>query len=224
DSGVGVAPENQYLLFKPFSQVDSSRTREYGGTGLGLSIVRSLAKLMGGDVGVESMAGVGSRFWFRIRVAMPPADADSRRVERGDRERRQVWAKWIGHVLVVEDNRTNRKVVEGLLKNLGVETRSVENGREAVAAITGGERPSLVLMDVQMPVMDGFEATREIRRWESESGQPRLPVIALTAGAFDEDHANCMAAGMDDFLSKPINVADLTAILAKWMEKAALEQ
>ncbi|HZX33249.1 MAG TPA: ATP-binding protein, partial [Rhodocyclaceae bacterium] len=224
DSGVGVAQENQYLLFRPFSQVDSSRTREHGGTGLGLSIVRSLAKLMGGDVGVESMAGVGSRFWFRIRVAVPAADEDRRRADRlSARDGGRVWAKWMGHVLVVEDNRTNRKVVEGLLKNLGVEARSVENGQEAVDAITGGERPSLVLMDVQMPVMDGFEATRQIRRWESASGQPRLPIIALTASAFDEDHHNCTAAGMDDFLSKPINVADLTAILGKWMEKAVLK-
>jgi signal transduction histidine kinase/CheY-like chemotaxis protein len=219
DSGIGIAEEKQPLLFKPFSQADSSITREYGGTGLGLSIVRSLSKLMGGDVGVESEAGKGSTFWFRIRVEVIPEDEDSRRVERPADMGLDVGAakRASGCILVVEDNPINRKVIEALLRKLGLQTRSVENGQEALEAITRGQRPDLVLMDIQMPVMDGFAATAEIRRWEQDTGQSRLPIVALTAGAFEEDRQRAFACGMDDFLTKPIAMGPLKVALSRWL-------
>jgi PAS domain S-box-containing protein len=219
DSGIGIPPDRQSLLFKPFSQADSSTTREYGGTGLGLSIIRSLAKLMGGEVGLESEEGKGSRFWFTLQAEVLPAGEDSRKVERSVGEERQAGNlhALTGDVLVVEDNPTNRKVIEALLGKLGIKARSVENGQQAVDIVRGGLRPDLVLMDVQMPVMDGIKATEVIRQWEQEASRPHLKIIALTAGAFDEDRQHCIAAGMDDFLTKPVNLNDLASMLEKWL-------
>ncbi|HZV55746.1 MAG TPA: ATP-binding protein [Rhodocyclaceae bacterium] len=219
DSGIGIPSDKQSLLFKPFSQADSSTTREYGGTGLGLSIVRSLAKLMGGDVGVESEAGQGACFWFRIRADALQEDEESRQFERGGEvgQKAANTGRIAKRVLVVEDNPINRRVAEALLRKLRIETETVEDGLQAVDVITGGRRPDLVLMDVQMPVMDGFQATVRIRQWEQTAGQPHLPIIALTAGAFDGDRQRCLASGMDDHLAKPINVNALSSILAKWL-------
>jgi hypothetical protein len=219
DSGIGIPPEKLSLLFKAFSQADSSTTREYGGTGLGLSIVSSLAKLMGGEVGVDSEAGKGSRFWFRIPADVLQAGEESRQVERPAEGRRETVAaeKFSGRVLVVDDNPVNRKVVEALLKKLGIRAESLENGQEAVAAILGGARPNLILMDVQMPVMDGLEATVRIRQWEQDSDQAHLTIVALTAGAFEEDRQHCIAAGMDDFLPKPIRMDELASAMGKWL-------
>ncbi len=219
DSGIGIPPEKLDVLFKPFSQADSSTTREYGGTGLGLSIVRRLAGMMGGEAGVESVVGQGSRFWFRIRAGIVAEGEESRRSERlpaTSAAPAAVPAALTGSVLVVEDNPVNRKVVQAMLGKLGLQIDAVDNGSKALDAITGGLRPDLVLMDVQMPVMDGLQATEAIRRWESEGGHGHLPIVALTAGAFEEDHHRCMAAGMDDFLAKPIKHEQLLAILAKW--------
>lgn len=220
DTGIGIAADKQCLLFKPFSQADSSTTREYGGSGLGLSIVRSLARLMDGEVGVRSEAGGGARFWFCIRVdiaaagdPLPAATAGAARAPAVAAAAGSVAAR----VLVVEDNPTNWKVVEALLANLGASAARVENGREAVAAVTRGARPGLVLMDVHMPVMDGLEATERIRRWELETGQPRLPIVALTAWAFEQDRQHCVAAGMDDFLAKPVDLDALASVLSKWL-------
>jgi len=226
DSGIGIPPDKQSLLFKPFSQADSSTTREYGGTGLGLSIVSSLAKLMGGDVFVESEAGKGSRFWFRIRADIVREDEDSRHIERGTELEWNTTpsAGLAGLVLVVEDNLINRKVAEACVRKIGMQVESVENGQKAVDAITNGMRPNLVLMDVQMPVMDGLKATERIRQWEKETHQPRLPIIALTAGAFEKDRQHCFSSGMDDFLTKPINMDDLASTLAKWTDKKAPEE
>ena len=216
DSGIGIAKDKLELLFKPFSQVDNSTTRQYGGTGLGLSIVRSLAQLMGGEVGVSSTPGVGSRFWIRLPVAAVEAGAERRAGERLPLSAPATTALSAGQVLVVEDNPTNRKVIEALLRKLGLACQCVVNGEEALAALTGGAQPSIVLMDCQMPVMDGFAATRAIRDWEAASGRQRLPVIALTAHAFPENQARCQAAGMDDFLPKPISLDQLQAVLGKW--------
>jgi signal transduction histidine kinase/CheY-like chemotaxis protein/HPt (histidine-containing phosphotransfer) domain-containing protein len=222
DTGIGISPEQQALLFKPFSQVDASTTRRYGGTGLGLSIVRSLARLMGGEVGVESEAGHGARFWFSIRATVMQPTEDSRhearpaKVGAGETALRLQSAKLTGRILVVDDNPTNRLVAETMLGKLGLHSESVEDGRQAVDAITAGMAVDLVLMDCQMPVMDGYEATRKIRQWESEQARPHLPIVALTAGAFEEDRRHCIAAGMDDFLAKPIGINELTAMLERW--------
>ncbi len=221
DSGIGIPADKLDLLFKPFSQIDSSMTREYGGSGLGLSIISSLAKLMGGTVGVESAVGKGSRFWFRVRAEVLQAGEETRQVARiaDETEGPDTVAAIHGRVLVVEDNLTNRMVIEAALGKLGVLYQSVENGQFAVDAIRGGMRPDLVLMDMQMPVLDGIKATEAIRQWESDTWQERIPIIALTASAFAADQQRCFTAGMDGFLAKPLNIHDLTQVLEKWLHK-----
>lgn len=220
DSGIGIAPDKLPLLFQPFSQTDHSIAREFGGTGLGLSIVSKLAELMGGTVGVESTPGRGSRFWFRIpavwlkgasgcsqnqSMAVPTPVVPVQRQEN------------TGPVLVVEDNAINRMVAEDLLESLGVESRCVENGAEALDLIRQGVRPPLILMDIQMPVMDGVTATQQIRAWEQGNGLPPLPIVALTANAFDEDRERYFAAGMNGFLAKPIDIEQLGQTVQKWV-------
>jgi signal transduction histidine kinase/ActR/RegA family two-component response regulator len=219
DSGLGIPKDKLDRLFKPFSQVDGSITRQYGGSGLGLSIVSNLARMMGGDTGIESEPGRGSRVWFRVWVACIPIEQDSRQGERTAiaAKAQDTAQSSVGYVLVVEDNLTNRKVIEGLLRKQGVHFDSVENGLEAVKLITGGARPALVLMDCQMPVMDGYEATERIREWEGQHDGSRIPIVALTAGAYQEDRDKCIAAGMDDFLAKPLRLTDLQAVLRKWL-------
>lgn len=234
DSGPGIAAQKRDLLFQPFSQADSSTTRRFGGTGLGLSIVRQLAQLMGGEVGVDSEPGQGSRFWFRIRA---------RRIERaashpGERSAESVTValqsasrlaaplataavrRASARLLVVEDNPINQKVICAMLDSLGFEAIVVaENGQQAVDIIARGEVFDLVFMDVQMPVLDGIAATASIRRRESELGEHRRVIVALTAGAFAEDRQRCLQAGMDDFLTKPIDVATLTRLLAQHLNR-----
>jgi len=230
DSGIGIAEEKQALLFQAFSQADNSTTRKYGGTGLGLSIVRSLAELAGGSVGVSSQAGEGARFWFSLQVGLVNEEMECRKRERdpaaNSRDMPSAAAGTAldhrGHegcILVVEDNLTNRKVIEALLQKIGLKFLCVENGQEAVNAFDAGTQIALVLMDCQMPIMDGFEATREIRQREQDRNLPRLPIIALTAGAFAEDRQNCLAAGMDDFLPKPVNFNALKDALSQWLER-----
>jgi CheY-like chemotaxis protein/HPt (histidine-containing phosphotransfer) domain-containing protein len=223
DTGIGVPEDKQTLLFKPFSQADSSTTREYGGTGLGLSLVRSMAKLMGGDVGIASEAGQGSCFWFRIRTELLAVGADScggvrqARVGTDDTATGGHAGSFTGRILVVEDNATNRLVLKAMLNRPGVQCDFVEDGQQAVEAITGANRiaPDLVLMDCQMPVLDGFEATLRIRRWETEHARPRLPIVALTAAAFEDDRKRCLAVGMDDVLTKPIEIEKLLAAVGR---------
>jgi signal transduction histidine kinase/FixJ family two-component response regulator len=220
DTGIGIAEDKQALLFQRFSQADSSTTRQYGGTGLGLSIVRNLAKLMDGSTGVESEVGRGSRFWFRVRAGLIPADQDSDPIERVHETATAAepsMATEAGLILVVEDNLVNRKVVEGMLARKGFLVVCAEHGQAAVEKLTTGIVPDLVFMDCQMPIMDGFEATKLIRQWEIAQGKPRLPIIALTAGAFEEDANRCLAAGMDDFLTKPLNFDALMSVLSKWV-------
>ncbi|MDK9725998.1 MAG: ATP-binding protein [Sterolibacteriaceae bacterium MAG5] len=217
DDGIGIPREKQDMLFSRFTQADSSTTREYGGTGLGLSIVRSLAQLMGGGVGIDSEAGHGARIWFRLSATVATADAPIHREAQAfvDRPADAATGRDV-RVLVVEDNVTNRRVLEALLKKQDIRFDSVENGEEALRVLCDGLEPDLVLMDCQMPVMDGYEATRKIRQWEQDGTRPRLPIIALTASAFQEDRQHCIDAGMDDFLAKPINLADLLAVIGRW--------
>ncbi|HNK43881.1 MAG TPA: ATP-binding protein [Pseudomonadota bacterium] len=230
DTGIGIAPTKQALLFQPFSQLDSTNTRQQSGTGLGLSIVRNLAHLMGGEVGFSSEEGRGSRFFFRVPVeVLSAAEAEPVREPVGNAmlptQNARADGKTAALVLVVEDNMINRTVVEGFLKRQGVSVQSVENGVEALEVLTrqpDRAPPQLVLMDYQMPLMDGVEATRRLRAWEREQNRPRLPVIALTAAAFDEDRQRCTEAGMDDFLSKPIHADQLTKLLTKWLPKGSL--
>ncbi len=224
DTGIGVPPEKQALLFEPFTQADSSTTRRFGGTGLGLSIVRRLARLMGGEAGVESRPGQGARFWFRIVVAVP----DAREIEAMAAAAPAATAaapsasQFSGRVLVVEDNATNRKVIQAMLQRLGVEVLLAEDGAQGVVAATGSQRPDLVLMDVQMPVLDGYEATQRIRQWEGVDAEAaRLPIIALTADAYETDRQHSFAVGMDDFMAKPVELGRLSQMLARWLPQGS---
>jgi PAS domain S-box-containing protein len=222
DTGIGIAAADQAALFQTFSQVDSSTTRHFGGTGLGLSIVRSLAQAMGGSVGVHSSPGQGSRFWFRIQAQTEatalaqaralPADAVATRSAEGVRLR--------GHVLVAEDNVVNQLVMNTHLANFEVTVQLADDGLKAVAAYTSGQHVDCILMDVRMPELDGLAATRQIRAWERLHGRPRCPIIAVTANVFAEDQRECADAGMDDFISKPVLLADLQRALRRWLPAA----
>ena len=217
DTGIGLTALQQATLFKPFSQADSSTTRRFGGTGLGLSIVKQLVRLMGGDVGVDSEAGKGSRFWFRIRANV--ADASERRHQ----DRACIYGQTgeqgglHGRLLVVEDDATNRKVIGAMLEALGVGALMANDGQQAIDRIANGQYFDLILMDVQMPVMDGLAATARIRQRERELGEPPRAIVALTADAFAEDRERCFRAGMDDFLTKPVDIDALGTVLHRWL-------
>lgn len=217
DSGIGISPENLGLLFKPFSQIDSSSTRRHGGSGLGLATVKSLARLMGGDAGVQSVKGLGATFWFTVLTQT----ADESLCDAGPapHDAQKQPAGFEGHVLVVEDDRTNQQIIDALLGRLGFRCHHADNGQIAVQAATTEPRPSVVLMDVQMPVMDGLAATQAIREWEARHGKAHLPIVALTAGAFDEDRRRCLDAGMTLFLTKPIMLSELQAALNKALQQ-----
>lgn len=220
DTGIGISSDKQALLFQPFSQVDSSTSRQFGGSGLGLSIVRSLAKAMGGDVGVDSEPGIGSRFWFRIRAERVTVSSDSRRVDRGDIDtvEEDNYPQLSGHVLIVEDNPTNQLVLNALLPKIGIQTILAENGQEALDVMVGGSHDiDAILMDLHMPIMDGFEATQRIRSWEATGGNRHTPILALTADAFPEDRERCLSLGMDDFIAKPIMIEDLLHALGRFL-------
>jgi len=222
DSGIGISAEHQALLFQPFSQPDATTSQRFGGTGLGLSIVRGLARLMGGDVGVESAVGQGSRFWFTIlATAIEPAEEirSTEREVKSSQAKTAGAARLAGQILVVEDNPTNRKVIEAMLDKFGLQSDVVENGQQAVDALAGGSLPDLVLMDCLMPVMDGYEATQKIRQREDRHALRRVPIIAVTAGALEENRERCLAVGMDDFLTKPVDMEKLAALLEHWLPR-----
>jgi CheY-like chemotaxis protein/HPt (histidine-containing phosphotransfer) domain-containing protein len=236
DTGIGISPEVQARLFNPFVQADGSTTREFGGTGLGLSICKNLVELMGGTIGVDSEAGKGSTFWFTLPLEEADAQPELPQPHTSEQnstipsmeelpasERLRVpdagAALESGTlILLVEDNAINQKVATLQLHKLGFATHAVENGQVAVEALETLPY-GLVLMDCQMPVMDGFEATHLIRKSERESGR-HIPIIAMTANAMQGDRERCLQAGMDDYLSKPINPRELSATLARWMPGA----
>jgi CheY-like chemotaxis protein/nitrogen-specific signal transduction histidine kinase len=206
DTGIGIPEERQHLLFHDFSQAHSSN--RFGGTGLGLAICKKLVNAMGGEIGVESEAGQGSLFWFTVPLLPVEAPASSHVESAVDHpETRGVT------VLVAEDVKVNQVIIERLLTRAGHHVTLVENGAEAVAAVQDRSF-DIVLMDMRMPVMDGVEATRAIRRLD---GPRRLiPIIGLTANATPEDAARCFAAGMDDHLIKPVDRATLMHAVARW--------
>ena len=217
DTGIGIPSDKLALLFKPFSQADNSITRQFGGTGLGLSIVKQLTQLMDGEVGVESEVGQGSRFWFRIRAAVDTRSERRRQERQGPAIPFSVQMPLRGKLLVVEDDATNQKVIRAMLDTLGISAELAGNGQQAIERIERGESFDLILMDVQMPVMDGITATAQIRQRERELGESRRTIIALTADAYAADRERCLAAGMDDFLTKPIDVVVLTRLLGQWL-------
>ena len=221
DTGIGIDQETVNALFEPFSQADSSTTRKFGGTGLGLTISMQLTQLMGGRIGVESEPGSGSTFWISIpfgkggNIATP--DSVDVTVLDGGQEKVQP-NTYTARVLLVEDIFINREVTHALLAKVGIKPDDAENGREAVEKIVQNSY-DLVLMDVQMPEMDGFEATRQIRKHEEANSIPRTPIIAMTALAMEGDQDKCFEAGMDDYLAKPIREKELLKKLGHWLEK-----
>jgi CheY-like chemotaxis protein len=221
DTGIGIAPEQLGLIFKPFVQADSSTTRQFGGTGLGLSIVSRLSHMMGGEVGVESEPGQGARFWVRVRATVLD-DQHHREVERESAESANAAsvAALVGKVLVAEDNLVNQKVIEAMLVKMGLSVTLANDGQQALEVLVTGVRPSLILMDLHMPIMDGHLAARQIRQWEAECNLPRVPIIALTADAFDEVRQRCSEDGMDDFLTKPVVMHSLRQLLGRWLPAA----
>ena len=211
DSGIGITPEQQERLFQPFSQADPSTTRKFGGTGLGLQISKRLAELMGGDIELSSLPNQGSTFTVTIEALTSNGDASLKSPTEENTEYRTLPADI--KVLVAEDNPTNQLVTRSLLKRIGYgHAEIVSNGKEAVNAVQENTY-DIVLMDCQMPEMDGYEATRCIRKLFTKE---KLPVLALSAGATQDEQKMCFDAGMDDFISKPVTLNALKLGMAKW--------
>jgi len=211
DTGIGIAPEDQARLFESFSQADVSTTRRYGGTGLGLAISKQLVELMGGFMAVKSELGRGTTFGFTVclaRAAQLPSSTGATGTA-GEIDTAAPGTR----VLVVEDNAVNQQVAVGMLERLGYVVDVAANGRQAVEAVTA-RNYGAVLMDCQMPEMDGYEATAEIRR--REAGTTRVPIIAMTASAMSGDEDRALAAGMDSYVTKPVKLRELGRVLKAW--------
>jgi PAS domain S-box-containing protein len=217
DTGIGIAPEALGRLFNAFEQADSSTTRNFGGTGLGLAITRRLAQLMGGEAGVESRPGEGSVFWFTAWLKKGEGVSHPRERYKAEADAEQLILRDFAgaRILLAEDNPVNQEVAKEILENVALTVDLANNGLEAVRM--AGERAySLILMDMQMPEMDGLEATRQLRANPNFS---HLPILAMTANAFSEDSQRCFEAGMDDFVSKPVDPKVLYTALLKWLPR-----
>jgi len=217
DSGIGIRPEHINKLFQEFSQAETSTKRRFGGTGLGLSISKKLVSLMGGELGVESEEGVGSTFWFTLpfklglgKEVVPSVNEANIPFFALERPMR---------VLIAEDNHVNQMISHRLVERMGFRADVVASGKEVLEALE--ERPyDFILMDCQMPLMDGYEATDMIRHSKTLAN-PKIPIIAMTANAMEGDRERCLKAGMDDYISKPISQKTLRVVLQKWAQRIA---
>jgi signal transduction histidine kinase/DNA-binding response OmpR family regulator len=209
DTGIGVDAEKQALIFDAFSQADNSMTRAFGGTGLGLAIAKQLVRLMRGDIGVNSQANQGAKFWFWVDLEKSELVSITSKVYTD--------CQFNARILVAEDYLANQILVTRFLENFGCCVKMVNNGLEAIDALTQQDY-DLIFMDCQMPVMDGYQAASKIRRLENEaSNSKHIPIIALTAHALAGDKAKCLAAGMDEWVTKPFTRKDLNEVLQKWL-------
>jgi CheY-like chemotaxis protein len=217
DSGPGVPTEMIDRLFKPFSQVDPSFTRRFGGTGLGLSICKRLVETMGGEISVQTAPGKGSDFFFSLPIRTPdfPALAASPTQLSTSGEQNPAT------ILVVDDDPINRKLMLHMIDKLGSVAQAVSSGEQALAAFTSGKF-ELILMDIQMPEMDGLETTRQIRGIESREGLHPVRISAVTANSADSDRTACFTAGMDDFLAKPIHLEELEKVVQRAVASARI--
>ncbi|MDH3354466.1 MAG: response regulator, partial [Chromatiales bacterium] len=216
DSGIGISSDAQQELFQPFTQADNSTARKYGGTGLGLTISKRLINLMGGEIGVESIPEQGSTFWFTLPLTVS-AKTEAHE-EKPTTDLTTASQKLEGRILLAEDNEVNAMIASAMLKKGGLDLDIAENGAVALEMLQQ-KHYDLILMDCQMPVMDGCQATKEIRANEKEG--EHIPIIAVTANASEEDRQQTIDAGMDDFMSKPFNQEPLLQMVSKWLNREA---
>jgi signal transduction histidine kinase/ActR/RegA family two-component response regulator len=215
DTGIGIAAADQTSVFDAFTQVDGQSTRRYGGTGLGLTICKRLVSLMQGTMGLISSTGQGSTFWFVL--SLEPTHRQPSVTSRSPLEAEAGAGQAAEtRLLAVDDNDINRGVLEHFAQQLGYKIDVVEGGREAVERVTAGQRYAVVLMDCQMPDVDGYMATRDIRNWEERTGNPRVPIVAVTAHVLNDEEHKVREAGMDDYMSKPVRLNALRTMLEKW--------
>lgn len=214
DTGIGITSEVQAKLFEPFSQADSSTTRRYGGSGLGLSISKGLVDLLGGQIGVTSQIGKGSIFWVNLEVDLAAGSVPKKNIEHVFNIKT---ARKNVHILVAEDNQINQMVAVKMLQKMGYKPQAVGNGHEVIKAVLD-RKFDLILMDCQMPELDGYETTKALRQL-SQDNLRNLPVIAMTANAVAGDKEKCLAAGMNDYIAKPVGPEVLFAVIEKWLAK-----
>jgi CheY-like chemotaxis protein/HPt (histidine-containing phosphotransfer) domain-containing protein len=214
DTGVGISEDDLKIVFNSFQQLDNSTTKVHGGTGLGLAISRELCKLMDGDVGVESKLGVGSTFWFTVNLKIGNSASAIESKEDKIFEIRGKLSELRPTILLVDDNATNRKVASQILIKAGCQVDSVSSGKEAILKLQSDVTYDLVLMDIQMPEMDGMETTSQLKQLDIVD---LPPIIAMTAYAMKEDRERFIAVGMDDYLAKPIRAQSFIEMVTQWV-------
>jgi CheY-like chemotaxis protein len=229
DSGIGIPEDKQDYIFNKFSQADGTTTRKFGGTGLGLAISKDLCRMMGGSIGVRSKLGEGSTFWFTMvleknhngrKEAIAALSEPHALKDAGSNEQKAFDKNTALHnvrILLAEDNIVNQRVAVKMLQKYGCEVVAVQNGQQALHNFQHSGPFDIIIMDCQMPIMDGYEATQTIRELEKKYGWRHMPVIAFTAHALKGDDQKCFQAGMDDYITKPISISELERILMRWI-------